>query len=191
MLHREPSEEVAVSEPQWENLPATQPGVSQQPSWQGFSGDPRPGANRGVRASDTDRGYATWVIDQAMADGRLTAAERLERLTIARQARTLGELLPLVADLVPEPAAPAPTRTNWRSATVRSWLLLAALFNAIWLMTVLTTGRLLYYWPMWPMLGTAVAVVVTLLASGRQPATPPPPPQRPPALPPGTPPDLR
>jgi hypothetical protein len=48
---------------------------------------------------------------------------------------------------------------------VTGWVGLAVLFNAIWLMTVLATGHLLYYWPMWPMLGTGIPVMMTLFWS--------------------------
>ncbi|MGC3995252.1 MAG: DUF1707 domain-containing protein [Propionicimonas sp.] len=157
---------------QWENLPepvrqpASTPAV---PSWAGFGADPRVPANQPLRASDADRDFATTLIQQARVDGRLDAAETDGRLLAVRQSRTLGELAPQVADLMVASAAqgaPQAGSNRFARAGVRGWLGLAVLFNAIWLMTVLTTGRMLYYWPMWPMLGTGIPVVMALMWQG-------------------------
>jgi hypothetical protein len=151
----------------WENLPQPRPSGSPAGAWAGFSADPRAAANRGLRASDADRSFALTVLAQAAADGRLTQPEQRQRADLAARTTGLGELGDLVADLLP--AAPAIARRGWGGVAVRGWLALAALFNAIWLLTVLTTGRLLYYWPMWPMLGTAIPVVFGLVMGGPAP----------------------
>ncbi|MEV5592728.1 DUF1707 domain-containing protein [Streptomyces sp. NPDC052496] len=63
-----------------------------------------------LRASDADRERVAEILREALAEGRLEMAEFDERLTAAYQARTVGALKPLVADL-PQPhddrAAPA------------------------------------------------------------------------------------
>ncbi|HRA74647.1 MAG TPA: DUF1707 domain-containing protein [Propionicimonas sp.] len=142
-----------------------------------------------MRASDADRSWAATVLAQAAAEGRLTQPEQRQRAEVVTRAVSLGELGDLVSDLLPA-AAPGP-RPGWGGVALRGWIALAALFNAIWLLTVLTTGRLLYYWPMWPMLGTAIPVVLGMIGPGvpwgranRARNRP-----NPPALPPGT--DLR
>ena len=56
-------------------------------------GDPR------VRASDADREKTAALLREHHAVGRLTAAEFSERLDQVYQARTLGELDALLADL--------------------------------------------------------------------------------------------
>jgi Domain of unknown function (DUF1707) len=65
------------------------------------------GATPEVRASDTDRDRVVDVLRDAAADGRLTVDEFDERMAAALSSRTLAELAPLTADLVPGPAAPA------------------------------------------------------------------------------------
>jgi hypothetical protein len=63
-------------------------------------------APRDLRASDFDRDRVTKLLAEAAADGRLTAEEHSERVERAYQARTLGELAALTADLVGQDAQP-------------------------------------------------------------------------------------
>ena len=42
------------------------------------------------------------------------------------------------------------------------------LFNAIWLMTSLSSGRPLYYWPMWPLFFIGLPIVMGLINSRGQ-----------------------
>lgn len=146
------------------NLPQPQPAGD---VWSRFSADPRRAG--GVRASDADRDLAASVLNAAFGDGRLDRVEHAERLDAVMSARTLGELAPLLTDVVVS-ARPAPLQAarspRVRSVAVRSWLGLAVLFNLIWLLTCLTARDLVYYWPMWPMLGTAIPLLVTWIAGG-------------------------
>ncbi|HWM12203.1 MAG TPA: DUF1707 domain-containing protein [Solirubrobacteraceae bacterium] len=90
-----------------------------------------------VRASDAERDRAVEVLRDAAAEGRLTFEELADRIGIASEATTRGELERITADL-PVPAAPAvagpvdvsswfgdvkrsgvwtvPERSRWRSA---------------------------------------------------------------------------
>jgi hypothetical protein len=52
-----------------------------------------------MRASDADRDRVSEVLREAFAEGRLDAAEHTERIDLAYNAKTLGELAPLLADL--------------------------------------------------------------------------------------------
>lgn len=131
--------------------------------WTRFSADPRSAPT--TRASDDDRDIAAQAINQAFSDGRLDADEHADRLNRALQTRQVGDLVPLLADITPASngasapanvAASGGTHMPVRSTAIRSWVAMAALFNVIWLLTVLTAGHLYYYWPMWPMLGTAI-----------------------------------
>lgn len=65
-----------------------------------------------LRASDFDRDRVIAVLSEAAADGRLTSDEHADRVGKAHQARTLGELVVLTADLA-EPAA-QPIRLDGR-----------------------------------------------------------------------------
>jgi hypothetical protein len=60
--------------------------------------NPRPGPHE-LRASDADRELVVTLLGEAVADGRLTLAEHGERLEAALEARTLGQLTRLTADL--------------------------------------------------------------------------------------------
>jgi hypothetical protein len=61
-----------------------------------------------LRASDADRDQVADVLNQAYAEGRITAEEHLERLEATNRAKTFGELVPLTADLVPGAAVSTP-----------------------------------------------------------------------------------
>lgn len=52
-----------------------------------------------MRASDADRERVARLLEDALAEGRLTAAEHGERIATLYAARTYGEVTPLVADL--------------------------------------------------------------------------------------------
>ena len=75
--------------------------------WSAFSLDPRERAHADLRASDQDRDRITGVLSSAFADGRLEREELEERMSVTSAARTLGELPPIVADLVPLKPPPA------------------------------------------------------------------------------------
>ena len=69
--------------------------------WGAFAHDPRDPAAAPLRASDADREVIHGVLAEAFATGRLDRAEYDERSSSVIAARTLGDLPPLVADLVP------------------------------------------------------------------------------------------
>src|SRR5207302_614764 len=52
-----------------------------------------------LRASDADRERVAKILHNAMAEGRLTVDELDERLQTVYKSRTLGELVPITADL--------------------------------------------------------------------------------------------
>jgi DUF1707 SHOCT-like domain len=69
--------------------------------------------NSRLRASDQDRERAASVLNEALAEGRLTAQEHSERLDSIYAAKTHAELVPLLEDL-PAPSvtqSPAPGQT--------------------------------------------------------------------------------
>lgn len=72
--------------------------------WSSFTCDPRLPEHAPLRASDADREVVHQVLTEAYADGRLDREEFDVRSTDVISARTLGELPPLMADLVPERA---------------------------------------------------------------------------------------
>ena len=161
--------------PQWENLPEQRqdrPVPSLRSGWQGFTVDPRPPANQALRAADSDRDYATRLVEQARLDGRLTVEEAEERVARASASRSLGALLPLVGDLMAVATGPSAARGHRGHRFTRGgamgWVGLALLFNAIWVMTSLSAGRPLYYWPMWPLFFMGLPLVMSLFVNRGQ-----------------------
>jgi Domain of unknown function (DUF1707) len=65
-------------------------------------------ANSGLRASDADRDRAASVINEALAEGRLTAEEHSDRLDSIYAAKTHADLVPLLEDLPSAGSASAP-----------------------------------------------------------------------------------
>jgi hypothetical protein len=78
-------------------------------------------ANSGLRASDADRDRAASVINEALADGRLTAEEHSDRLDAIYSAKTQADLVPLLEDLpaAGTAAAPAPSPASGRTGRAR------------------------------------------------------------------------
>ena len=128
--------------------------------WRQFDHDPRIEANAALRASDRDRGVIASMLGDAFAEGRLTHVEYDERSDAAMSSRTLGELMPLVADL---PVASAP-RSTVADEAIRSygqarrqaiWAFLSASLIC-WVIWAATTGFAGFPWPLFVMLGTGL-----------------------------------
>jgi hypothetical protein len=64
--------------------------------------------NSRLRASDQDRERAASVLNEALAEGRLTAQEHSERLDSIYAAKTHAELVPLLEDLPAPSGTPSP-----------------------------------------------------------------------------------
>lgn len=140
------------------------------PVWARFTADPR--RNPDVRASDADRDIAAEAINAAFSDGRLDSLEHSDRLGAVLAAKRLGELTPLLDDIVvvgrPKPPTTAAAKARRvQDGAIRSWIGLAILFNVIWVATWLFSGDApYYYWPIWPMIGTGIPVLLTWLGAG-------------------------
>jgi Domain of unknown function (DUF1707) len=107
-----------------------------------------------LRAADADRERTAERLRAAAAEGRLSPDELEERLEVALAARTYAQLEAAVADLpAAEPPAAAPARRV--DPERRAFLLTSLLLVAIWALT--GAG---YFWPVWPILGWGVFVVV-------------------------------
>ncbi len=141
--------------------------------WAGFAHDPRDAAHAGLRASDQEREVIRQVLATGFADGRLEREELDERIDALAVARTLGDLPPLVADLVPlHPVVRRATdalvhagqedlrrraETTWRAerrSAVLSLVGVSLVCWAIWTATSFSGGRFEAYFP-WPLVVTA------------------------------------
>ncbi|MCB0911222.1 MAG: DUF1707 and DUF2154 domain-containing protein [Propionibacteriaceae bacterium] len=68
--------------------------------------DVGPAAGGDLTASDADRDRVITLLTAAQAEGRLSVAERDQRISVARTAETFDDLVPLTRDLV-SPTGPA------------------------------------------------------------------------------------
>jgi hypothetical protein len=134
-------------------------GVSGIEVWSQFEHDPRVPGNAGMRASDRDRDVIATVLSNAFAEGRLTDAEYDERSSAALASRTLGELVPLVADLptaAPAPRSTIPERAARAYVAERRqamWGFLSASLIC-WVIWFVTGSD--FPWPVFVMLGTGL-----------------------------------
>jgi Domain of unknown function (DUF1707)/Cell wall-active antibiotics response 4TMS YvqF len=85
--------------------------------------------NSRLRASDADRDTAAAVINNALAEGRLTADEHSERLDAIYSAKTQAELVPLLADLPGQRAMAPAAATSGQLAKSRRGGRIVAIFS--------------------------------------------------------------
>ena len=143
--------------------------------WSSFTHDPRPPANAVLRASDADRNVVQQVLVEAYADGRLDREEFDSRSEAAGAARKLGDLPPLVSDLVARvprnhsalvPAGELQRRAVARYESDRREALLgffgpSIVCVVIWL--VINGGEWSFFWPAFVMVGTGINLTRTLV----------------------------
>jgi len=139
--------------------------------WRDFSTDPRDPAAASLRASDRDRDIVLAVLADSYADGRLNRQEYDERVDAVSKARTLGELPPVLADLVP-PTPGAHDAGGWMSAeeldarALRAYqasrrdafsnlVILTVVLSGIWF--VISGGH--FYWPVFVIVIAAANVL--------------------------------
>jgi Domain of unknown function (DUF1707) len=154
-----------------------------------------------MRASDDDRQEVVDRLRAALEEGRLKMEEFTERMGLAYQASTYGDLAKLHADLPPvsvparsrvapvpaaQPAAasgriafadlPAPLKVLW---TI--WLAAVSINLVVWVLVVGTSGHFIYPWPVWvagpygaALLAISVPVVHSRRSTRRAAPLPPP-----------------
>ena len=128
-----------------------------------------------MRASDRDRQQAVERLRSALEDGRLTMDEYVNRMEVAYQAATYGDLAPLCADLPASnpvaggppksaaavaPAAVAPAAVVSRAGYLAGlptvlkvlwtvWLIAVSVNVVVWALVSGVGGHLAYPWPVW------------------------------------------
>lgn len=146
--------------------------------WQSFRLDPRDTQHAALRASDADRSLVSSLLAEAYADGRLTAEEYDERESANLAARTLGELPPLLSDLVtPTGQAPsvvvARTHAELRRAATREQLHeivsvavgSSSIFFVCLVVWLFTGADVHSFWPVWTLIPTVLATAPTILGA--------------------------
>ncbi|MGH3191370.1 MAG: DUF1707 SHOCT-like domain-containing protein [Streptosporangiaceae bacterium] len=123
-----------------------------------------------IRASDTDRQEVVDRLRTALDEGRLKMDEYLDRMGLASEAVTYGDLDPLYADLPestsvarrePAPAPAVPPQAPPPAAAARHglptplkvlwtiWGAVVAVNVVVWVLASATTAHLIYPWPVW------------------------------------------
>jgi hypothetical protein len=140
-----------------------------------------------MRAGNADREKVVARLNAAFAEGRLDVGELDERVASAYAAKTLGELVPLTADLPAThqpPARPAPARPSAPrppaprliqpgEPSVIDWtpvgggLALFLVNVLIWAAVSIGTGDAIYFWPIWTAIPLLLAVVGTVASRKR------------------------
>lgn len=143
-----------------------------------------------MRASDADRQQVVDRLRAAFEDGRLKKEELTERVGLAYQAVTYGDLAKLVADLPPASprpeARPAPAPAAAPAAATKGsvfadlptalkvlwtiWLAAVSINVVVWVLVVVTSGQFIYPWPLWvagPYGAALLAVSVPVVHSRR------------------------
>ena len=147
-------------------------------AWTGFSHDPRLPSSAALRASDRDRDVALQALSEAYADGRLDREEHESRTDAAMSAKVLGDLPPLIADLVPDesisagvPVATADVQTQavqaWRRRRNNAAMGMAGpsvMTTGIWAATAIGSGNIYFFWPVFVILGTGMNVLRTMFS---------------------------
>jgi hypothetical protein len=153
-----------------------------------------------MRASDADRQEVVGRLRAALDEGRLKMDEYLDRMALASEAVTYGDLAPLYADLPEsgslyrrEPAAAAPAPNPPAAPVVRRggfaalptplkvlwtiWGAIVAVNVVVWGLASASTDAVIYPWPLWvagPWGVLLLVVSVGVMQIGRDRRTNPP-----------------
>jgi hypothetical protein len=135
-----------------------------------------------LRAGNADRERVVAQLNAAFAEGRLDVGELDERVTAAYAAKTLGELVPLTADLpvgrqraqpapparradrAPAPSGPPAAVARWAPVTGALGLFLINVL--IWAIISISTGNMIYFWPIWTAIPLALALIGMIAGAG-------------------------
>ena len=132
-----------------------------------------------LRAGNADREKVVAKLNAAFAEGRLDVSELDERVSAAYAAKTLGELVPLTADLpggqqkatparreerpAVRPNAPGPA-VRWAPVTGALGIFLINVL--IWGVISISTGNMIYFWPIWTAIPLALALIGMVAGAG-------------------------
>ncbi|HZA73505.1 MAG TPA: DUF1707 domain-containing protein [Propionibacteriaceae bacterium] len=139
--------------------------------WSSFGRDPRVRDNQGLRAGDRDRDIVREAVSEAYADGRLTRDEMDARLTEVQETRLLGDLLPIVADLMPTRETESRSSLVYagqeeinrralaqyyerRRQALAGMLVPSLVCLTIWIWSMISTGDMIFPWPLFVIIGT-------------------------------------
>jgi hypothetical protein len=141
--------------------------------WRRFEHDPRDPAYAGMRASDRDRAVVHDALASAYAEGRIDRDELDERTAQVDGAKTYGDLVPPLHDLMVDAASAPPVTASSRpelqrqalgyyqekrSEALMGFLIPNLICWAIWFMT----GHDVFVWPIFVLIPTGGNLVRVL-----------------------------
>jgi hypothetical protein len=133
-----------------------------------------------MRASDVDRDRIAAVLREHTAQGRITMDEFNERLEQLYKSKTYGELARLTSDLpdvdlrnrVAKVTESAPVAKTGMHAGMRGawgvWAAASSINWVVWLIVGITSGHLIYPWPLWVMGPWGVMLLMSTVFGGQQ-----------------------
>ncbi|MEV0646572.1 DUF1707 domain-containing protein [Phytomonospora sp. NPDC050363] len=139
-------------------------------------------SNDKLRISDADRELVSKLLKVAIDEGRLTLGEYDERLRQAYEAKTVGELAPIISDLPrvadggvevvrPRMVSVDPSELltgtpQWIKWLWISWMIPVSITSLVWVLTLLTGAGTWYPWPLW-VAGPLGAIYLSLTVGER------------------------
>lgn len=114
-----------------------------------------------MRVADADRERVAELLRHNYSEGRLTYAEFQERLEQAYASKTFADLDAVTVDL-PTPAPARPDRQSVRRARTRNHVITYVTIMLFLIVIWAITGAG-YFWPIWPILGWGIGVVLDVL----------------------------
>ncbi|MEW9546747.1 DUF1707 domain-containing protein [Nonomuraea sp. NPDC050783] len=132
-----------------------------------------------MRASDADRDRVAAVLREHTAQGRITMDEFNDRLEQLYKSRTYGDLAKLTADLpevdlrhrpakASQPVQKRDMHTGMKAAW-GAWAMASGINWVIWLIVSLTSGEVVYPWPLWVMGPWGVILLMSTIFGNNQP----------------------
>jgi hypothetical protein len=115
---------------------------------------PEPSRDPNIRIGNPERDLVVERLTAALNEGRLELVEYDDRVRQVYAAKTAGELVPITADL-PAPVPPPPPKPKRSLRTVLTldelrWAGVSVLLLAIWLISMVASGKTIHPWPVWP-----------------------------------------
>jgi uncharacterized membrane protein len=134
-----------------------------------------------MRASDVDRDKVAAVLREHTAEGRITMDEFNERLEQLYKSKTYGELARLTSDLpdvdlrhkqpaklTSSSASPKSGMHSGMRAAWGAWAAASAVNWVVWLIVSLTSGHVIYPWPLWVMGPWGAILLMSTIFGGGQ-----------------------
>lgn len=134
-----------------------------------------------LRIGDAERDEVASLLAHHFAAGRLSRSEFDERTEQVLGARTRSEVDQVVVDLPVTPADERPSvavdsasggepphraAAQWRRGKLAPWAVFSVFFVVLW---AVTGGG--YFWPMWPIMGWGIGVVMSGIAAHAAPSS--------------------